>query len=411
MKKKIGMFIGCVLVFVLITGITAVVFYKTTPPHTREKIIISYYNLKSRFYHPFPKVSVLIPAYNRQDLLPRAVDSILTQTFTDFELILLDDGSMDSTFEVMKSYQKKDTRVRIYQNDKNKGIGYSRNHLIELARADYLAIMDSDDKSLPNRLQDEVDYLDSRPDADLVSGLVVFMDYPDCLMTYYSQKEQHIPVDMFFKCSISHSASMIRKSYLDKSHLRYDDTLVANLDYDLFKRILLKKGKFGLVEKPVLAYRAHNTNSAKYYSHQVRSTRQIHQDLQSIMIDLPPKELEYITYCNRLNLMREGNKKLKWFEDYIFQEIADRDCNLPPETIGYFYFVDNVNHSMWQDFVIENKENNTAFRRTTNISYPIVAQEENSITLNIGGKYGRIQFKRDAGRWMAELNDVSEFNQ
>ena len=66
---------------------------------------------------------------------------------------------------------------------------------------------------------------------------------------------------------------------------------------------------------------------------------------------------------------------------------------------------------MWQDFVIENKENNTAFRRTTNISYPIVARDENSITLNIGGKYGRIQFKRDAGRWMAELNDVSEFNQ
>ena len=192
----------------------------------------SYYNAKNEATHPHPTVSVLIPTYNRSDLLPRAIESILNQTFADFELIIVDDGSVDNTVQILRKYIRQDDRIRVYFNHQNKGIGYSRNRLIDLSRAPYLAIMDSDDFSFPNRLQDEVDYLQKRPDVDWVSGLVLFLDHPSEIMTYYSQKEQHIPVELFFKCAVSHSASMVRKQYLVENNLRYNEHILLNFYYE-----------------------------------------------------------------------------------------------------------------------------------------------------------------------------------
>ena len=95
------------------------------------------------------KVSVLIPVYNASAFLKNSVNSILNQTFTDFELLLLDDCSSDNSVEIIKGF--KDSRIKYYQNEHNLGISESRNRLMDLAQGEYLAIMDNDDLSLPER--------------------------------------------------------------------------------------------------------------------------------------------------------------------------------------------------------------------------------------------------------------------
>ncbi len=105
-----------------------------------------------------PLISVTMPTYNRADILPRAIESILNQIFTNFEFIIVDDGSTDETQDVLKDYQRQDNRIAIaYQP--NSGPSTARNHGLQLARGKYIALMDDDDISLPKRLEEQVNFL------------------------------------------------------------------------------------------------------------------------------------------------------------------------------------------------------------------------------------------------------------
>ena len=117
-----------------------------------------------------PKVSLIITTYNRAGLLPRAVNSVLGQTFQDYELIIVDDCSTDSTPEVVRSFS--DPRIRSFRHEVNRGLSATRNTGIANARGEYIAFLDDDDECTPNRLADQVSMLDSRPDAGMVYGWV-----------------------------------------------------------------------------------------------------------------------------------------------------------------------------------------------------------------------------------------------
>ena len=115
-----------------------------------------------------PKVSVLMPVYNTKEAYLRtAIESILKQTFTDFEFLIMNDNSTDKNVEkVILSY--KDPRISYSKNNKNLGISGARNKLVDMAHGEYLAIMDHDDESLPERFQKQVDFLDAHPDVGVV---------------------------------------------------------------------------------------------------------------------------------------------------------------------------------------------------------------------------------------------------
>ena len=124
------------------------------------------------------KASVLIPVYNGAPFIKEAVESILNQSFTDFELILLNDASPDNSEEIIKIF--KDARIRYYRNEKNLGISASRNKLMTLARGEYLIVMDDDDISLPNRLEEQIKFMDSRTDVSMAgSWCELFSGKPD----------------------------------------------------------------------------------------------------------------------------------------------------------------------------------------------------------------------------------------
>lgn len=122
-----------------------------------------------------PKVSVIIPTYNRADLLPRAVNSVLAQTYSDLEIIIVDDCSPDDTREVIARFS--DLRIRSFRHERNKGLSAARNTGIANARGEYIAFLDDDDEYLPSKLEEQVELLNtSSNDVGLVYGWLNWID-------------------------------------------------------------------------------------------------------------------------------------------------------------------------------------------------------------------------------------------
>lgn len=120
-------------------------------------------------------VSIVMSAYNAEKYLPLALDSILSQSYSQWELIAIDDGSKDATLDILKSYQQNEARIRIISRE-NKGIPYSLNEGINLAQGDLIARMDADDIMLPNRLEEQVKFLDENPEVSMSSCHAYFIN-------------------------------------------------------------------------------------------------------------------------------------------------------------------------------------------------------------------------------------------
>lgn len=124
-----------------------------------------------------PKISILMGIYNCATTLAEAIDSILAQTYSNWELILCDDGSVDDTYAVAESYQQRyPEKVILLKNERNMGLNHTLNHCLEHAGGEYIARMDGDDVSLPTRLEKELDYLMAHPEYAIVSCPMVYFD-------------------------------------------------------------------------------------------------------------------------------------------------------------------------------------------------------------------------------------------
>lgn len=197
-----------------------------------------------------PKVSVLFPVYKTAAFLKEAVDSMLSQTFTDFELIVLNDCSPDNAEEIMDSYN--DPRIVRYKGEKNVGLGNVLNVGIAMARGEYIARMDSDDVSLPERLQFQADYLDAHPEYDLVSvGMKEFCG--GSAVHCYDNETEQIKFNALFYSPVLHASSMWRRDGF--KGLLYDQSFVPSEDYDLWTRALLKGVKMRNVPRVLYLYR------------------------------------------------------------------------------------------------------------------------------------------------------------
>jgi len=123
------------------------------------------------------KISILMGIYNCAGTLPEAIDSILDQTYPDWELILCDDGSTDDTYALAESYRLRyPEKIILVKNDRNKGLNYTLNHCLEHASGQYIARMDGDDISLPQRFEKELAALEAEPDIDVVSCPMIYFD-------------------------------------------------------------------------------------------------------------------------------------------------------------------------------------------------------------------------------------------
>lgn len=207
-----------------------------------------------------PKVSVLTPVYKTPEkYLREAIESILNQTFSDFEFIILDDCPDDTREDIVKSYD--DSRIKYHKNAENLGISKSRNKLIDLAQGEYLAVFDHDDISLPTRLEKQVEYLDTHPSVGVVGTRAeIFPGKGKFLITPVDGRKIKLCLCNGF--CILHPSSMIRKSVLLEHGIRYEEEFSPAEDYRLWTRIMLY-ADFHELPEILFRYRMHESNTTK----------------------------------------------------------------------------------------------------------------------------------------------------
>ncbi len=156
------------------------------------------------------KISVLMAIYNCENTLVQAVESIINQTYTNWELILCDDGSTDNTFEIAEKLAIRDSRIIVIKNDKNRGLNYSLNRCIEIATGDFYARMDGDDDCLPERFEKQICFLRNNTQFTMVSSPIIFFDETGEWGRTWS-KELPTKEDVVTGSPICHAPMMIRK--------------------------------------------------------------------------------------------------------------------------------------------------------------------------------------------------------
>lgn len=184
-----------------------------------------------------PKVSVLMTSYNTDSYIEEAIQSILKQTYTDFELIIVDDASADNSWNIITHYQKQNNKIRCYKNNNNLGISQTRNKLIDLAQWEYIAWLDSDDKAKHSRLKKQTDFLNTHPDHGIVWSWMTLIDN-----TWKVKWIKKLPVDdreirkqWYIRNSLNQTGLMIRKSCIEKTGY-YNIDMDPAEDYDFYVR-------------------------------------------------------------------------------------------------------------------------------------------------------------------------------
>lgn len=161
------------------------------------------------------KISIIMGIYNCAETLPEAINSILNQTYKEWELILCDDGSIDNTYQIALDYKNRySEKIHLIRNKQNIGLAKSLNRCLEIATGDYVARMDGDDLSLPNRFQVQVDFLKQRVEFDLVGSSMISFDE---IGVKGVRKVKTVPVkkDLIFNNPFCHATIMARKSVYD----------------------------------------------------------------------------------------------------------------------------------------------------------------------------------------------------
>ena len=207
-----------------------------------------------------PKVSVLMPNYNCESYLSEAIESILSQSFTGFEFIIIDDGSTDSSWEIIQKYARQDTRIVAIKNAENLWISGNRNKLLELAQWKYIIWQDSDDISFDYRIQKQYEYMESHPEVWASWGGLQFFDESWDLSTrLYKLEDSEIRKTIFKFSPFSQWAGIYRTDIV-KEAWGYDETIPTAEDLDLSFRIG-RTMKFWNIPEVVLKYRQHNSDT------------------------------------------------------------------------------------------------------------------------------------------------------
>jgi glycosyltransferase involved in cell wall biosynthesis len=211
-----------------------------------------------------PTVSVIIPTYNRANLIEKAIESVLNQAYQDFEIIVVDDGSTDNTGEIIRGF--KDKRVKyIKKYKKNKGSSVARNIGIKVARGKYIAFLDSDDEWLPEKLDKQIEVLQSEsPEVGVVYSNLLYIDENGKNMSKFRnpKKEGYIYEDLLCKNYVgTDSTLLIRKECFHRVGL-FDDLLNTQQDWDMWIRIA-KYYRFALIKVPLVKYRLHSNQISR----------------------------------------------------------------------------------------------------------------------------------------------------
>ncbi len=191
-----------------------------------------------------------MPTYNRAHRISKAIDSILTQTYSNFEFIIINDGSDNKTLSILNDYKKKDNRIIVLNNESNQGIVYSLNKALKIAKGKYIARMDDDDISLANRFAEQITYLEKHPDITVIGSAIQIPKSKQIKQLSSSPEESAIL--SHFQVPVYHPTAIIRHSFLKQHKINYTPKYDSAEDTAFWYDIIEKGGKITNLKQPLV---------------------------------------------------------------------------------------------------------------------------------------------------------------
>lgn len=218
-------------------------------------------------------ISVLIPVYNGERFLQESLDSIYGQSFTDYEIIIIDDGSSDNTQGIIEN--QTDSRIKYYKNEHNMGIIASLNRGIELCQGKYIARMDADDIAEPERLKTQFGFLENNPNYVLLGSSITRFSESYTIIENRGSDDENSRAKLLFDTCINHPSAMLRTSIIKEHNLKYSKDFIHAEDYAFWVE-MSKYGAIGNLDAALLRYRLHGDNiSMKFNEEQYLTMNKI----------------------------------------------------------------------------------------------------------------------------------------
>jgi glycosyltransferase involved in cell wall biosynthesis len=267
-----------------------------------------------------PLVSVILPVYNGEAYIAECIDSILSQTFSEFELIIINDGSLDKTDEIVNSI--KDYRIRYFKFKTNKGITNALNKGLRESKSNYIGRIDADDLMHKDRLKTQFDYLSENPKVGVVASWykIINAEGMNIGSVDHDLTSTEIKFTLMFKNIIGHPTTMFRKDCLGK--LFYRNKYKKCEDYDLWERIISNQKDIVILKEYLTKYRLHSNNYSSTLSNEVEDSiaqiisRQLFKYFPSV------NDKQMVLHLAKSLNKTTGHNQEKQFNDYINQLIS-----------------------------------------------------------------------------------------
>jgi glycosyltransferase involved in cell wall biosynthesis len=226
-----------------------------------------------------PLISIIMPVYNPGQFLLPALESIINQTHSNWELIAVDDASTDNSYQILKNYAQKDKRIQVFRNKVNSGVSKTANFALQKAQGQFIARMDSDDVMYPSRLEKQVKFLLKNPDTVLVGGQCLLINEQGLKIgeKRFPTNFQNIKKMIFWNIPVQQPTTMVNTALLPKDFVWYDNQFTSAEEVELLFKFF-KLGKVANLKSYLLKYRIHGKNTSL----------------------INPKETFYLTFKSRI---------------------------------------------------------------------------------------------------------------
>lgn len=263
-----------------------------------------------------PLVSVIIPCYNAEKYIEKSVRSILNQTYYNIEVLIADDASEDSSVDIIEMLKKEDSRIRLIKHQTNKKIVYTLNELIDIATGEYIARMDADDISLPERIEKQIRFMESHKNYAACGTNILEIDINDNVIgeKNYAAYEQETSFAVRFFNPVCHPSVLFKADICKRNH--YDEKYVYAEDYELWCRLILEKGyKIGNIQEYLFMYRKSLTQTCFI---KLDEQKGIVKDIYKKYSVMPPKYIK----CHEEVFLKEdklnSDREMKEYINYCF---------------------------------------------------------------------------------------------
>ena len=270
-----------------------------------------------------PLVTIFMAVYNVENFIKDSIESILNQTYKNFEFLIVDDASTDYSTEILRLYESKDKRIRLIHNEYNMGIPYTRNIGLKEAKGKYIAIMDSDDIALPLRIEKQVKFMENNHEIDVLgTDYEVFGSKIKRKVRNKCITPDELKIKFLFNCAIHNPTAMLRKETLDNYKLNYNLNYFVAQDYDIFAQ-LSKIGKMEILPEILYKYRVGHSNiTSKSLNNKIAKRKQIlstiHMDLLNYYnFNLTDEELEIY------NILFFDNPSHEFINELVLDKIVE----------------------------------------------------------------------------------------